>query len=77
MNVNKESQNKTTDPGERLMIDISSIKTSGKEQIGNFWLLVVDEATDMKWSFFLKKKSAQVPVMIGFIKGLDDMVALE
>ena len=58
MNMNKESTNKATRPGERLMIDISSIKTKKKKRIGKYWLLVVDEATDMKWSFFLTKKSA-------------------
>ena len=42
--------------GERLCIDISSVK--GKSfGGGRFWLLVVDEATDFKWSFFLKEKS--------------------
>ncbi len=35
-------------------------------------LLAVDEATSMKWSFFLSTKSAQVPLLIGFIKTLKD-----
>ena len=70
LRMNKESKNKAKEAGERLMIDISSIKSTTKKRIGKYWLLVVDEATDMKWSFFLKKKSAQVAVLIGFIKGL-------
>jgi len=70
LNLNKESKNKSKKAGERLMIDISSIKNSNKQQVGRYWLLIVDEATDMKWSFFLKKKSNQVPVLMGFIKKL-------
>jgi gag-polypeptide of LTR copia-type/Zinc knuckle len=40
-------------PVTRLYLDISSVRT---ESLGNnkFWLLIVDDATDMKWSFFLK-----------------------
>ena len=43
-------------PGEWLYMDISSIKAIS---IGGskFWCLLVDEATKMKWSFFLKEKS--------------------
>ena len=73
MNVNKESKNRATMPGERLMIDISSVKTPNNKKVGRFWLLVMDEATDMKWSFFLKNKSQQVPLLLGFIKNLKEM----
>ena len=54
--MNRELQEKSTTPGERLFLDISSVKTTS---IGGakFWLLVQDDATDMCWSFFLKKKS--------------------
>ena len=62
----KESGTLSVVPGERLCIDISSIKV--KSYGGNkFWLLVVDECTDMCWSFFLKKKSDLVPKMLEFI----------
>ena len=71
-NLNKESKNYSTKAGERLMIDISSIKTNNDKKIGRFWLLVVDEATDMKWSFFLTNKSQQVVVLVGFIKNLKE-----
>ena len=71
MDVNKEAKNRSNVPGERLMIDISSVKTTEQNRKGRkFWLLVVDEASNMKWSFFLRSKAAQVPVMMGFIKGL-------
>ena len=55
--MNKESKNKLTVPGEKLMIDISSIKTKNKKKVSKFWLLVVDEATSMKWSFFSKRRA--------------------
>jgi len=37
-----------------------------------FWLLVIDDATDFCWSFFLKSKSETKEVMIGLIKELSD-----
>ena len=54
------------------MIDISSVKTQNSKRSGKYWLLVVDEATSMKWSFFLKSKDAQVPLLTGFIKNLQE-----
>ena len=54
------------------MIDTSSVKNKANNRIGKFWLLVVDEATSMKWSFFLKNKDAQVPLLTGFIKTLQN-----
>ena len=55
------------------MIDISSVKAPNNKKVGRFWLLVVDEATDMKWSYFLRNKSQQVPLLHGFIKNLKEM----
>jgi len=70
LNLNKESKNKANRPGERLMIDISTIKSTKNKRVGRYWLLIVDEATDMKWSYFLRKKSNQVKVLMGFLKQL-------
>jgi len=42
-------------PGERLFIDISSVKSKSLGGL-KFWLLIIDDATDFCWSFFLKKK---------------------
>jgi hypothetical protein len=56
------------------MIDISTVKSKTAKQIGRFWLLVVDEATNMKWSNFLKSKDGQVSVMMGFVKNLIGIV---
>jgi len=70
VNLPKEALNKSERPGERLCIDISSVKGKNSKPIGKFWLLVVDEATSMKWSFFLKQKSDQVEVLRTFILDL-------
>eukprot|EP00980_Cylindrotheca_fusiformis_P026527 scaffold16354_cov75-Cylindrotheca_fusiformis.AAC.1 len=52
-------EQKTKVAGERFGFDVSSVKT---RSIGGakFWLLIVDHATDMSWSNFLKAKS-EVP----------------
>jgi len=68
-NVPKGSESKSTIAGERLFIDISSIKAMSAGG-SKFWLLVVDEATDMKWSFFLKAKSDLKDKLIPFVKEL-------
>lgn len=72
--INKESDNKLATPGERMMIDISTVrgqKQSKWKLKGNcFWLLIIDEATSMKWSYFLPKKDDQVKTMINFIKAM-------
>ena len=66
-NVPKTSAERSKIPGERLYLDISSIK--GKSY-GNstFWALLVDDSTNFKWSFFLKQKSdlsdAVIPLLI-------------
>lgn len=72
MQVNKTTNNHATKPGERLMIDISTVKTQNSKKIGRYWLLIVDEATNMKWSYFLKSKEGQVSVIIGLIKRLNN-----
>jgi hypothetical protein len=52
-NVNKNWLCSSNLPGERLYVDISSIK---ERNIGGakFWALIVDEYTDYCWSFVLK-----------------------
>ena len=52
-----------------MYLDISSIKGDsygGKK----FWLLIVDEATDNCWSYFLKQKSDAAKKVVEFIKDL-------
>ena len=60
--------NLATKKGDRMMFDIASIKVSS--QGGNkYWLLVLDEFTKMKWSFFLKKKSDLGSTLLHFVEG--------
>ena len=65
--VSKSQQAKN--PGERIFIDISSImypSAGGKK----YWLLIVDEATDYTHSFFLKKKSDMIEIILIWIRNL-------
>ena len=67
--IPKMSLTRLTVPGERLYIDISGVK--GKSRgVNKFWLLILDEATPKKWSFFLKAKSDQYEVIMSFLKNL-------
>ena len=72
--INKESDNKSSIPGERLMIDISSIRGRHQEKKkvrGKcLWLLIVDKATSMKWSYLLPQKNHQVKTVINLVKAL-------
>jgi hypothetical protein len=52
-NINKEWKGSSQIPGERLYIDISSIKNASYGG-SKFWALVVDDYTDYCWSIFLK-----------------------
>ena len=55
-NINKVWTGSSNKPGERVYIDLSSIK---EKSFGGakFWALVVDDCSDYCWSFFLKSKS--------------------
>jgi hypothetical protein len=68
-NLNKFSSSKLKIPGERILIDISYIK---KESLGskNTWLLVEDQATSMKWSYFMRRKGDLIEKMMVFVKTL-------
>ncbi len=49
------------------MLDIRSVK--GKSYGGSkFWILVVYEAKDIKWSFLVKKKNELAEKVIGTIE---------
>ncbi len=60
---------KSETPGERLFIDIShpQSRSFGGSQ---YWLLIVDDATDYCFSIFLKSKDQLGSAMIGLIKEL-------
>ena len=70
-NIPKKNENTAKDPGERMYLDISSMKD---ESLGGrtHWAMLVDEATRCKHSFFLKKKSDQVDMVSSQLKGLKD-----
>ena len=54
-NVQKFTENKALEKGERLFLDISHVK--GKSSGGSkYWLLIIDEATQFQWSYFLSSK---------------------
>jgi len=67
--VPKTNANTSKIPGERLYIDISSIKAMSLGG-AKFWLLAVDEATHMKWSIYLKTKDQTGTEMVKLIKEL-------
>ena len=56
-------------PGYRILIDISSFK---HESMGGkrHWLIAVDEFSDYRHSFFLKRKSDQTVMITIWVKGL-------
>ena len=68
-NTSKDTVVRSKVAGERLFIDISSVK--GVSIGGSkYWLAIVDDFTDMTWSMFLKQKSEQVNRIIDFIRDL-------
>ena len=68
-NIPKKNENKCNMPGERMYLDISSMR---KPSMGGrqHWVMLVDEATKYKKSVFLKKKNEQVKPIIDWIKAL-------
>ena len=68
-NLNKESQNKSRIPGERILIDVSYIK---RESLGkrNMWILIEDQASTMKWSHFGRRKNESINIVFNFIQQL-------
>ena len=69
-NIPKKNEDKSMNPGERMYLDISSMR---KPSMGGrqHWVLLVDEATKYKKSIFLKKKNEQVEPIIDWIKTLN------
>jgi len=55
-NINKEWKGGSQVPGERLYLDISSVRDASYGG-SKFWALIVDDYTDFCWSIFLKNKS--------------------
>ena len=70
--VPKEPVPRSTVPGEKLFIDISSPKTAS---IGGsqHWLLVLDDCTDCPFSFFLSHKDMLKLKLVPFVKNLKEL----
>ena len=67
---------RATKPGERLFLDISS--PSNLSLNGNrHWLLVLDDATDLPFSFFLSHKDLLKIRLIPFIRQLKEEFGIE
>ena len=68
-NIPKKNEDKSKNPGETMYLDISSMRKliMGRRQ---HWVMLVDEATKYKKSFFLKKKNEQLEPIIDWIKAL-------
>ena len=68
-NIPKHNQSKSTLPGERLYTDISY--TMERSYSGSqYWVMIEDETTIMKWSLFLKKKDQMGEEVSKFVKEL-------
>jgi hypothetical protein len=71
-NVGKGNEEKrATVTGHRMFFDISSIKNVSFGGT-KFWLLIVDDATDMCFSFFLKRKIETAQAIVNLIKDLKE-----
>ena len=69
--ISKYTVPRSTTPGERLFIDVSYFPQPSIA--GNkYWLIIVDDATDMTWSVFMKKKSDISEKMINFIYNMKE-----
>ena len=68
-NVPKQRIARSTKIGERFFMDISSPRQKSKGG-AHHWLLLIDDASDMCFSFFLATKDLQTSVLIPFFKDL-------
>jgi hypothetical protein len=65
-NIPKESKEYATKKGERLLLDISCIKTASFAD-NQYWLLIMDEFAHFVWSYFMKTKDEVASLKINFI----------
>ena len=75
-NLNKVAKNLSEKPRQVLASDINSI--SGESIRGKkYWLLVVDQYTSMKWSFFLNSKDKQPKILDKFVMEISNIYNVE
>jgi hypothetical protein len=69
--ISKDQIARSEKPGERIFVDISHFP---KPSMANksYWLLILDDATDMMFSIFLKNKSDSPQHIIAFIQKMQD-----
>jgi len=68
-NVPKGPKEKSTKPGHRMYIDLTSSKYTSAGG-SKYWCLAVDEAKHMKFSMFLKQKSEMKEKLVPLLKEL-------
>jgi hypothetical protein len=68
-NINIEWKGGSSIHGERLCVDISSIKGTSFGG-SNFWALIIDDFSSNCWSYFLKKKDKVKDKVVEMIKEL-------
>ncbi len=69
--VSIQLQPKSDTPGERMFLDISSIKGESFGQ-SKFWLMALDDCTDYAKSFFLKKKGDTAETIVSYVLDLKE-----
>jgi hypothetical protein len=69
--INKDATPHSTLPGERIFIDISKL-TQPSIKNSKFWLIVIDDATDFTWSYFLTKKSDTTSKLLHIITDMQN-----
>lgn len=74
--VPKDTVERSSIPGERLFLDISHPKTNSLGCKRN-WLLVLDDATDCPFSFFMSHKDLLSANLVPFIKDLRDTYGIK
>ncbi len=65
-NVKKFTNSRTSQPYERIFIDTSSLP---QESLGGskYWIMIVDDATRYKWSFFRNSKDCIAEMLDNFL----------
>jgi hypothetical protein len=67
--ISKSTNPRCQVPGQQLFIDIS--KLSHQSTVGSsFWLLILDDATNVAWSIFLRHKDDQYERILHLIRSL-------
>ncbi len=63
--VKKSTENRAKEPYERLFVDMSSLPAVSPGG-SKYWILMVDDATQYKWSYFVREKGELVNIVERF-----------